>query len=61
MVEVAADVLEDSWQIRAKLGTAVGSPLRWQQFDRYSAVAGRRVMGAPHFAHAAAAQQLDRR
>jgi hypothetical protein len=56
----AADVLEDSWRICATLGTAVGSQLRRQQFDRHSSVVGRRVVRAPHLAHAAAAQQLDK-
>jgi hypothetical protein len=61
MAKVAADVLEDSWPIRAALGTVVGSQLRRQQFDRNNSVVGRRVMRTPHLAHAATAQQLDRR
>ncbi len=60
MAKVAADVLEDPWQIRAALGATVGRHLRRQQFDRHRAVVGRRVAGARYLAHAAAAQQLDK-
>ena len=55
MEKVAADVLEDSWRIRATLGTVVGSQLRRQQFSRHSSVIDSGVMRAPHLA-----QQLDK-
>ena len=38
----------------------VRSQMRRQQFDRNSSVVGRRVIRAPHLAHAAAAEQLDK-